>query len=644
MKPKVLIRLAALFAVLLVIVVIREWMRDAPSLEQQVDLTPLAPADVAAEDIDKIELWAGAQPDEKVILVRDGDAWRVSTHFDAPAKQADVDTFIEDLLGLRGEFRDRAPDETARARYEVGTDQAFHVAAYAGTGDEADVHVLFGKAPDFRTVFVRRAGGEDIYVEQTNLRREAGVVSDDGEAVPEADNWLDMTVLDLDEAALERIALRMPDKAFALAKQAVESETGGAEGEGAATVLTPAEFEWVLADTPANLELKEQGVQNLLNKAASLNATDIVDPGALASYGLDTPAYRIELAVADEDDVVLEAGRPDTEGPGYLRVAGAEPEVVYELSTFNFEQLFPAGETIFELPRLALDTADMQEIVVAAPESTVTLSRGDSGWTVVTPAFDLTPQTAALSGAASTLANWQPVDVALGDLDAEPFDTAVSVTLDGTTRQIMLGAQARHVDGRYARLDGEELLLVMGQADLDEVLLTPRDVYTLSLFDYGEDEVAEVVLRLDDVAVSFNRDGDSWFAVDAAGRGTVDTEAMESLLTDLVTLQASDLRSDQERFDASVWGTIALSTDDGETRALTLGPDEGGAHVLGVSGSNAVLELDASEAAGLRSQVLQLLEGRTMEEAPAAAEAPPAGTPNTPDLAPALEVVPNLQP
>ncbi len=641
MNPKVLIRLAALLALLLVIVVIREWMRDAPSLEQQVGLTPLAPADVAAEDIDKIELWAGAKPDEKVILVRDGDDWRVRTHFDAPARQEDVDTFIEDLLGLRGEFRDRAPDEALRERYEIGTDAAFHVAAYAGTGDEAEVHVLFGRAPDFRTVFVRRAGGDEIYVEQTNLRREAGVFSDDTEAVPEADNWLDMTVLDLEQAALERITLQLPDKAFALAKQAVESETDGAEGEGAATVLTPAEFKWVLADTATGVELKEQGLQNLLNKAASLTATDIVDPGELASYGLDTPAYRIELAVADEDDVVLEAGRPDTEGPGYLRVAGAEPEVVYELSTFNFEQLFPAGETIFELPRLALDTADMQEIRVASPDSTVTLSKGDSGWSVVAPAFDLSPQTATLSGAASTLANWQPVDVALGDVDAGPFDTAITVTLDGTTRQITLGAEALHVDGRYARLDGEDLLLVMGQADLDAVLLTPRDVYTLSLFDYAEDEVAEVVLRLDEVAVSFNRDDDTWFAVDAAGRATVDSEAMQSLLTDLVTLQASDLRSDQARFDASVWGTIALSTEAGETRALTLGPDEGGTHLLGMSGTNAVLELDASEAAGLRTQVLQLLEGRTLDEAPAAAAAPPAGAPNTPDLAPVLEVVPN---
>ena len=98
MKAKKLIPFLVILAILAALAVVQKNKQKPESIVTQVKLEELVPSDLKAKDIDRIELFAGAKPDEKVVLERADDAWRVATHFNAPVKQETLDTYVEKLL------------------------------------------------------------------------------------------------------------------------------------------------------------------------------------------------------------------------------------------------------------------------------------------------------------------------------------------------------------------------------------------------------------------------------------------------------------------------------------------------------------------------------------------------------------------
>lgn len=639
MKPKTLVVLIVVLAALAVLVWFRQQQAQPPRLAEEVQLQTLLPEDLEAEDVARLELYAGAKPEEKVVLAREGDGWVAQSKFNAPVQTTKITDYLEDLAGLEGEFRATAPDD-ALTDYALDETDGFHVVGYQKGADAPAFHLVVGKSPKFGNVFVRAADARDIYVANVDFRQDAGIYDEARDTAPAADTWLDKKVLTFDQPNITRVALNLPDKQIVLEKQEIPAEPQEPAEEGAEPTPPPApETKWVLADGGyADAELKDAGVTSLLNKFANLSATDIEDPAKKTELGLDDPQYRAEVAVEGEEaPVVFVGARPEAGGAGYVQLADSESGLIYKIDQYGFDQLFPKGTQLFDLPSLNLNTTEVARITYSTPETEVVLENTDDGWNVVQPAAAIPELEAKLSSIASALAVWRADDYAANGVDAGLENPAYLVeftTKDGTQHSLAIGNEAAHANGRYTRLDGGEEILVTKALDMDKIFVAPKDLYDRGLFEVIAADISSLQIARGEEAYQLTRADAGWQLTVAGEDRPVDEVAAEDLVTALANLQADDLQFGDAFALGGVMGTVQFSTEDGAEHQMTVYIAQDGLHPVSVSGKDGVRYLvpaEEIESAMPPAETLVVQEATPEPEAPedAAAEAagPSAETP-----------------
>lgn len=606
MKPKALIPLVIILALLAGLVLWQQRGEEITDLETQLALRPLTPDGLTPGGVTRFELYAGADPEERVALERDNGEWRITSHYNAPANAATVQTFLEKLAGLRGEYRASPADDSGLETYGLRDEEAFHVTAYAGQ-DSPAVHILVGNAPDHATVFMREHGARDVYVEAANLRREAGVFGDDPEAAPTFDKWLDREVLALDRDRINGVELTMPDKRLRFERQERELPDTADEDESEIAVIAPeTRFEWVLAEGGPLPEHRDIGLDNVLVKLAGLNAQTIADPAERAELGLDDPPFTLRASLDDGGEVVLRGARKDPTGGGHV-FREDRPGIYYEVTKFNFEQVFPKGSDLFDLPALALDKDAIESIEIAAPEERIVIANAAGVWEIEHPRLPLDPVRATIDGAVNALANWAPADYADPDLAGDDFDTEITVRLDGREEIIRLGAPAKSIDGRYARRGDDGPVFVMGRADLSRILLQPRDIYAMRVTDVLRDTIDHVDILLAGESIALSRHDDGWTVADGGTAREGDPLACDDLLSLLVNFQPDGLRTDLREAAWLPHARIAMTTSGGDAHVFNFGPLEDGVHPLQVDGKPVVYTVSPEEFAPITEAVAEVL-------------------------------------
>ena len=379
-----------------------------------------------------------------------------------------------------------APDSDLE-EYGLTDAKAFHVCGYKKDATDPTFNLLVGKAPGYKSVLMRKEGNNDIFVEDTDLRQQAGVYitppspnkpvnkdkdKEKEEPKPEATNWLDKDVVKIDKDKVTKIALTYPDKSLTFERhekpkppappapatpapaptpaptpapapavapatpapapvtvtpapapkppagsseeEASDADEGAAMptiqvtpsgGAGSGVVTPPAtpgappakpEYDWKLASGGPNLAMKPKGVENLIQKLATVTASDIVDPSKKADYGLEKPAFVLVVSVDGQPDVRIEGGRPATGEDCYLRLASGKEDIVYKMTKYAFEPLFPKGSDLFDLPAVAVDKKTIDSIEVTEPQGKIVLAKNGDKLTLTTPAIDLKPQETAI--------------------------------------------------------------------------------------------------------------------------------------------------------------------------------------------------------------------------------------------------------
>ena len=622
MKPKKLLPLIIILVVLAGLVFLRKQGAEAPSIVQEANLRTLIPDALKVDDIGRIELYAGASLDEKVVLTREDDGWRVTSHFGAPVKGDTIDGFLGKLVKMKGEFRAKADTETAQETYQLKGDQAFHVQAFKKGSDTAEVDLLLGKAPSSTSVFMCKAGEDDVYVEGTNLRRDAGVFSDDVTSAPTASHWLNKDILKLTEDSITKVTLNMPDKSLTFEKRVVEKEPAEEPVDDAgddATVLVdaappvvpdPIEYEWVLASGGAGVPHTESRLTSLISSLANFNATDVVDPALNADWGLAPPAFAGTISIDGEEDVVIEGGRPERSGDGYIRLANAAHETVYKVSSFTFERLFPKGSDMFMLPTLGVTASDITHIEIEQPEGNIVLDKASGDWKVVAPPVNLTVQDTAISTLVSTLGNWTPNDYADEATLAGDFARMLRVTAGDRTRTISVGGDAASVKGSYAKVDGEALLLAMGESDITKLFLKARDVYALTLLDIEESGVAKVEAKYSGGEFSLDANAGDWTLNAGDGTHVADSFKSSDLVSTLAALQAKSFRFDVFEATWTPYLALDMTLNDGTSYKFNVGPEKNGVHLLSLSGQSNLFELAKSDV----DEIIAQLDGVSAPE------------------------------
>lgn len=629
MKPKNLMPLVVIFVILVAFGLVKRYMERPAPIEEAVKLPSLLPEGLSAADVVKLELYNGGKPEEKLVLERDAgdpEKWRVPTHFNAPVAKDKVNEYLKKLTGLKGEFRATVSDEDL-TEYNLTDALAFHVDGFKKGDEKPTFRLLVGKAPNWQTTFVRAAENNDVFVLNENIRREAGVWQDDANEAPKADTWLNKDILDLDKDKITKVAWTTPDKRIVFERRvketkpetstdaAVPSESSGpsgvgsSEGEGDAATAAPTtapvsppkvEYEWVVAEGGTGTPHKQSGLDSLLRALDKLTASDIVDPGKTAEWGLDQPAFRCVVSVEGQDqDVVIEAGRPNPAEDGYLRIVGAPETVIYKLSKYTFEQLFPKASQFFDLPKLALDRNALNRIEITQPEGHIVLAKDGENWNVIVPVSDLKVQTSKINTLVGALAAWQAADYTYSAKDAgldAPTRRAVLSLASGESHTITLGADSKSIDGAYSRLDGDALVTVMSRTDIEKVFVAPKDLFELTLLDISEDDINRIVVERSADAFTLARTEDAWKLTVGDQTPEVDKTKADDLASAIADLQAADVLFGTKELGAAPYATLRCEMKDGSKHVFMIGPETDGKHRLQLSGKKDVFVVDAADA------------------------------------------------
>ena len=402
---------------------------------------------------------------------------------------------------------------------------------------------------------------------------------------------------------------------------------------------TKTEVKWVLAEGGTGLEIKQSGIENLARAFAPVTASDVVDPAKLADWGLDNPAFKVEITVeGKEGNVVLEGGRPDPNNDGYVRVASANKDVIFKLSKFAFEKVFPKGTDMFTLKGLTLDKAQIAKIDLTGPTGNISVAKTGEDWTVATPTADLKPQKPTLDAIANLFSAWTPSDYADKPdgtgLDA-PARTAVVTLASGEQHTIALGAPSKSIAGQYAKLDNGASVLVMSKGDVDRAFPPAKDVFQRKLLDIDEDQVNSISVQRAADSFQVARAGEGWALTVDGANADANKEKCDELLSSVADMEASDILFGQADITGEPIATLHCVMKDGTDHVFRFGPDENGSHALAVSGKAQAFRVEK-----LTTDEVLVTGASLKKAAPAPATpvavpdagpgAPPAPAPNMP--------------
>ncbi len=637
MKAKSLIPLVLIAAVLGGLVYMRKAQDKPVSITEQVKLTQLLPEGLAKGDLAKLEVYTGTMTDQLIVLTKEdtGDKWRVTNHFNAPVDSTKIDGYLESLTGLEGEFRATLEGEDKFKDYELSDDTAFHVKGFKKGEDKETFHVLAGKSPNFGTVFMRPAGGKDVFVVNKNLRQDAGIYGEEAATAPKADNWIDKKILALNKGDVTKVELKSPGKELILEYKEKPAETPPPveppkEGEPPAPPA-PAkapEFEWIVAKGGMGQAPKDSGITALMNKLANLTATEVVDPSKKAEWKLDTPVFSAKITVkGQEKETIIEGGRPDPAGDGYLRLASGTDDIVYKVNKYNFEQVFPKGSTFFTLPALAENGADITRVELTTADGPVALAKTGEEWAVEQPKADLPAVTSSLATVANALATWKAEDYAdaadATGLDA-PARKAVFTTKDGKTHTLEFGAVNPATGGTYARLDGGAQVLSATKTDLDKIFIAPKDLYERTVFDVIEDDITSIAVKRDTETESFSLtlEGEKWSIAARGQTSGIEGDKANDIAAAIALMEAENLIFGKGRTPGTVVGTVSFNMKDGAQHKFTIEAEKDGVHTVVKEGTATAFLVSKVEIDRIIPAVDVLL--KKPEPAPAPAEAPPA--------------------
>jgi len=644
MKPKQLIPFIIILLVLGGLVMFKQSKTEKPSIVKQANLESLVPESIKKDAVTRVELYAGSANTERVVLTKEGDAWAVTSNFNAPVTKDTIDKYLDMLLALKGERRDTAMEDSKLASYELKDDQAFHVELFTGA-ETAAFHLLVGKAPDSRSVFLRTADAKDIYVEGKDPRKEAGVTTagagagatPGAEVKPTATHWFDKDIIKIEQDRIKKVALTMPDKSLVLERVEVPAEAPATPpaDPAAPAATTPAPeaapteptTTWQLASGGPGIPLKVPGVDSILQKIATFVATDIVDPAKKADWGLETPAFKAEITLEGDETIVLEAGRPDPAGDAYVRLASKDKDIVYQVNKMNFERLFAKGNQLFDLPKQPLAEEAIEGIQISGPEGEIILKK-EGEWKLVSPATELELQIASVTSLVSTLANLAPADYADEATDIGAVTHTITVSAAGQNVVIRIAGKSKSSDGNYVQIGDGLVKLALSANDIAKLAIKPRDIFNRKIFDVPVANTTSVDVTHDGAVFTLAKNGETWIKTAADGTSTpIETKLVEDFLFGLDELQIDNLQADVDPASLKIDTSVKVNYSEGDPLSVNVSTVQKDGYMLYSNAHAGVFSIELASMAPFIGPLISMLEAKAPtsvpEAAPAASEVPP---------------------
>ena len=477
MNKRSILGILVILVILVAVVLLKNCSQETPrSLVEEYELKPLVPEGFLVSEVTQLELYSPKDEEKKVSLSKIENEWKITSKFDAPGDKEKINTFLEKIKHLEGELR--SDSKEVLSDFELAEGQGIHISI--SRGKKPPVHLIVGKKMGREDQFVRRENQSKVYVVHTNLNSEMEV---DGEDPPQSSVWVEKTILDLDKEKVEKVTLKYPDKEIGFRKEKKEpiSSSGADKEEGESE--PEGETVWRVAEGKVPAEFKEDKFERLLENLASLEADDVVDPQKYEEWGLDRPGYSCEIELGDGKERKLIASRQEISGPGYA-IADDNRKVVYEVSSYNFEDIFPEGEELFELKGLDLDKEKIVEVVLKDGGQTYRFTKDEEkGWQLKEPLISGEVQTDTVEEIVEKFASLELKDFAQGSTQnyglQEPSRTLRVTLTSGEEHSLALGNNSLVIEGTYVRLDEQDTIYAIKESLAEKLFPEPETLFLL---------------------------------------------------------------------------------------------------------------------------------------------------------------------
>ncbi len=306
-------------------------LRQRP-METQTKTGPLLA--MPAAGVDELQLEDGEG--KKLALKKVGDHWVLPDMGDIPADAARIQGLLDILTGARRGWPEATTAEAA-SRFKVSADRFKRLLTLRAGGKDL-TRVYFGSSPGLRKIYLRVDGDNHIQVlalESSQL--ELG-----------ADNWIDTGLLRLEARQIN--AIELPDLRLVRQGERIQPD-----------------------DLQTGEELVLERVNALVKAIAELRIVAVLGREARPEYGLDKPALRCAVELADGrriDYLFAQEAKPAE------AQAGKQPspaETAYTLKVSGRDELFRVDgwqvEAIRSVTRAALVRTRATEAAAPEPEA-----------------------------------------------------------------------------------------------------------------------------------------------------------------------------------------------------------------------------------------------------------------------------------
>ncbi|BBM85496.1 DUF4340 domain-containing protein [Candidatus Uabimicrobium amorphum] len=481
-----LVMLSTITVVLAVGILVKKNMQSTPSVIEQADAKKVLGDDFLISDVTNIVLYDGSKSDEKVAISHKDGKWLVTSQYNAPANEKKIYEFMEIFKRAFGELRSSNKD--FHEKYQVTDKGAFHLVVERG---EKKQHFLFGKGIDQESCFLRFSDSDNVYRVGGELRSKLDLARDNNDI--RQDTWIEKVILKVDKNKATRLALTYPDKQFVLSKEEVKTQKDQREEQDEQEKPKKSKkkvYAWKLTSGGFGRDFKDSYRTNMFDDIlAECKISDCVDPTKKKDYGLDQPTFRLEVSLGETTKHVILGSHPNPDGEGYCYLE-SNPNLVYKLEKWRFEEIFKKGSDIFELPSLTIQKDDITQIDVTTAQTKVSLTKDGNNWKADTQGKELDQD--VVKNLVQTVSKITPEDytdttdkTALG---LEAPKNQLQVTLkDGNKHSIFSGGKVSAVtSGVYIGIDANQPFTAISKDDHNK--LFPKRIFEEKVEDKPAEE------------------------------------------------------------------------------------------------------------------------------------------------------------
>ena len=492
MKPKQIIIIVIAFIVLAVIYSIQKSTKH--EVIQGLGYEKVLGDELATSDIIGFKCYFSGHEDKALHLVNSDDVWVVKNKFDAPANDSKVKELKEKLENLKGDIRSSSED--VLADYEIDDENAVHLVLLDENGAEKK-HLLLGKqGEDWRSMFLRLNGSNDVYMVGENLRSLFGLYSEKKGDEIDSKQWCDLKIMDIKKDDLKKVEIEAPHKSIVLElvekfKPVIDSATD--------VESSTVEKEWVLVE-PEIAEPKEAGIERILGAFSNLSVSDILDKGKFDTYGLDNPTAKCTIVTqyGEVDNLLIGNSVPGGNGAYYAALDGND--FVYKMDRWKLDAIFLKMSSLEDISSTKFTKDDINNLSFEFGDKSFGFEKDEDEWITKNPDISINPKSSFINKALQVVSEFRPQDYP--NVDApdvigieEPSLIVTFSEKDGVTHKIIFGNSVPLTSGdRFVKIDNKKVCTIT-ESNWKSVEPEIKNIFDLKVFDFDTNEVNSLTLN-----------------------------------------------------------------------------------------------------------------------------------------------------